>query len=310
MSFSRKFKGLLNRLISQGHWYNESKFRGCRKFWRYKTFNTEIVNLGSTSGVNAFCYDDIPRKCANWALESNPLKGDLAILRNYFSYLSENVSTVILPLCPFSSLSGGYNITEDRYYSLLYPSSIPAFSLLRQQQIKREVNNPLCCYPAVAIFTDLKSLIKGKRDCHLTESQMQDDAQRWMNNWMKEFSVTDFAYPLSMVNSDGIEDAAKIINEIVTFCKERNIRLIMLIPPVFHTLDELFTPEIRKKVIDSLIECVVDKSVWFHNYMGDLEFTNDISLFQNSFLMNKKGAKQFTRRVLSDIGLINENQSE
>ena len=308
MNLLRKFKGLLNRLISQGHWYNESKFRGCRKFWTYKTFNTEIVNLGSTSGVNAFCYDDIPHKCANWALESNPLKGDLAILRNYYSYLSENASTVILTLCPFSSLSGGYNITEDRYYSLLYPSSIPLYSICRQQQIKKEVNNPLCCYPVIAIFTDLKALIKGKRKCSLTETQMQADAKNWITNWMKEFSIIDFSYPLSMVNCDGIEEAAKIINEVVTFCKERNIRPVLAIPPVYHTLGEMFTPEIRKKVIDSLIERIDDKYVWYHNYMDDPEFTNDISLFQNSYLMNRKGAKLFTHRVLMDIGLVNDGK--
>lgn len=304
MSIKTKIKGVLNKLIRHGQWYKESKFKDCQKFWTYKTFNTEIINLGSTSGVDAFSYDGIPYKCANWALSTNPLKGDLAILKNYCSYLCENDSTVILPLCPFSSLSGSYNIDEDKYYTLLYPSSIPSFSIRRQQQIKSVVSNPLSSYPALSVFTDIKALLRRKKSKALSEEQMQIDAKRWMSAWMKEFSITNFSYPLSMVNRDGIEDAVKILNEIISFCKERNIRPVMLIPPVYHSLGELFTPEIRNKIINPLIDGVDNKSVWYHNYMDDSEFTNDISLFQNSFLMNQKGAKLFTRRVLKDLGFV------
>lgn len=303
MSIFRKVYRIINGLIRRGYWYNNVKFKDCSKFWCYKTFNTDVVNLGSTSSVFAFNYSGIPLKCANWALSTNPLAGDLAILKNYVSYLKEG-ATVIIPLCPFTSLAGGYSISEDHYYSLLYPSTIPCYSIRRHNKVKLERQTPLLAYPLLSLFSDLKHLVVKPKQKVMTENEMEKDAQTWMSNWKKEFSVSDFSYPLLLKNQDAIVDAAKVLNEIVAFCKERNIRSVILIPPVYHTLGELFTPEIRKKIIDSLIERVEDKSVWYHNYMDDSEFTNDTSLFQSSFLMNEKGAKIFTRRALTDLDII------
>lgn len=304
MNVKGKIVGFLNRKIRKGNWYSNVKFPDCQKFWNYKTFDTEVVNLGSTSAVSAFCYDEIPLKCANWALSVNPLMGDFAILKNYFGYLREKGSTVIIPLCPFTSLSGSYSITEDKYYSLLYPSSIPAYSYRRHQQIKNGMRSPLDIYPVKPFIYDLKCLFSCKNLIMLSEQQMLYDAERWMENWMKEFNIIDFSHPLSLVNKDGIDDASNILNDIISFCKEREIRPVILIPPVYHTLGERLTPDIRKIIIDSLIERIEDRSIWFHNYMDESEFSNNISYFQNSFLMNKKGARLFTRRVLNDLGLV------
>ena len=305
MSIKKKIKGLLTRIIRRGYWYNNVLFPDCKKFWNYNIFNTDVINLGSTSAVNAFLYDTIPLKCANWALSTNPLRGDFAILKNYYSYLNERNATVIIPLCPFSSLSGSYSITDDRYYTLLYPSSIPAFSINRQRKILSIKNNPIASYPILDIFSSLKAFLQTK-DKQMSEIQMQEDATKWMTLWKKEFSITDFSYPLSILNLDGIEDASRILNEMIEFCKDRHIRPAILIPPVYHTLGNILTQEIRELTIKPIIEKLEDKSVWFHNYMDDPLFTNDISLFRNSFLMNEKGAKLFTRQILKDIGLISD----
>lgn len=304
MSIKNKITQKINGLVRRSYWYNEIIFPDCRKFWKHKTFNLDVVNLGSTSGLNAFNYEGIGIKGANWALGHNPIIADQEILNNYFSYLNPTESTVILSLCPFTSLSGSYDYLEDRYYTLMRLSSIPHGSYRRRNEILQLRNSPLRKYPLFAMLVDIKRLLFGRKEPVFTEELAKADAERWMNNWMKEFSIMDFSYPLSMVNRDGIEDAANIINEIIDFCKERNINPVMTIPPVYHTLGEKFTPEIRKKIIDSLIEKVEDKSVWFYNYMDDPDFTNDITLFRNSYLMNEKGAKLFTRRVLKDLGLI------
>ena len=306
MSLKKKISVKLNGLVRRSYWYNEVAFPDCKKFWTHKIFNLDVVNLGSTSGLNAFNYEGVPLKAANWALGHNPILADQEMLNNYFSFLNPKGSTVILSLCPFTGLSGSYDYFEDRYYTLLRMSSIPHCSYRRKTEVMNRKSSPLRFYPLFNILNDVKRIFIGKVQPKFSEQQAKSDAKRWMANWMKEFSITDFSYPLSMVNRDGIEDAAKVLNEIVAFCKERNISPIMLIPPVYHTLGEFFTPEIRKKIIDSLIERVKDKTVWYHNYMDDPEFTNNISLFQNSYLMNEKGAKLFTRRVLNDLGLVKD----
>ena len=73
---------------------------------------------------------------------------------------------------------------------------------------------------------------------------------------------------------------------------------------MYHTLAEKFTLEARNILLESLISKVNDKSVRFLNYMDDTEFNKDATLFQNSFLMNEKGAKLFTRKLLDEISFI------
>lgn len=304
MSIKSKVSSAINGMIRRGYWYNNTLFADCRKFWSYRDFNTEVMNLGSTSAVNAFCYEGLNVKAANFALSHHPLSGDIAILKNYFSYLKQEGGIVIVPLCPFSSLSGNYQCTDDKYYTLLYPSTLPYYSPNRYEYVKRLKSRPLFSYTFIGFVQDIKKAVCKSKSMQLTEGQMTVDADRWMKSWMKEFSINDFETPLSLYNRDAIETASNILNEIISFCKERNIRPCLLIPPVYHTLGDKLKPEIRKLVIDSLLERVEDKTVWYHNYMDDPSFTHDITLFRNSFLMNEKGAKLFTKKALIDIGLL------
>lgn len=300
---AKKIYHVINALIRRGRWFNEVKFPDCRKFWNYNTFNTEVVNLGSTSGLNAFNYEGLPVKGANWALRRNPLSADFAILKNYESYLCPTKCTCIIPLCPFSSLSGSYDFQEDRYYTLLYPTSIPNFSYRKQQEVKSVMNGPLFHYPLLSVLTDFIAILKRKINRTLSEEKLQQDANRWMCDWLKEFSINDFNKPLSLLNKDAIDDAANLLNGMVLFCKERNIRPAIVIPPMYYTLANKFTPTVRKVVIDSMLDKLLDKDVFYYNYMDDAAFTNDATLFQNSFLMNEKGAKLFTKRVLKDLNI-------
>lgn len=304
MSIKHKIASKINGAIRRTHWFNEELFPDCRKFWNYNTFNTDVINLGSTSGYYAFDYEGLPIKGGNFALRHNPLSGDQAILKNYFGYLNPKGSYVIIPLCVFSSLAGSYDFMEDRFYTLIYPSSIPHFSYRKQQQIKSIAASPIRKFPFWSIYTELRLLLKGVSHSTLTEDQMKTDAERWIKGWKHEFAVSDFSQPLSLINKDGVNDAVEILNDIISFCKERNIKPVIMIPPMYHTLAEKFDEKARQLFVYDLIEKIEDKTVPFHNYLDDSRFSRDSSLFMNSFFLNKKGAKKFTRIALTDIGLI------
>lgn len=304
MNIKHKIASKLNGAIRRTHWFNEELFPDCRKFWNYNTFNTDVINLGSTSGYYAFDYEGLPIKGGNFALRHNPLSGDQAILKNYFGYLNPKGGHVIIPLCVFSSLAGSYDFMEDRFYTLVYPSSIPHFSYRRQQQIKTIAANPIRKFPFWSIYTELRALLRGTSHSTLTEEQMKTDAERWIKGWKHEFALSDFSQPLSLINKDGVNDAAEILNDIISFCKERNIKPVIMIPPMYHTLAEKFDEKARQLFVYDLIEKIEDKTVPFHNYMDDSRFSRDSSLFMNSFFLNKKGAKKFTRIALTDIGLL------
>ena len=304
MSIKHKIASKINGAIRRTHWFNEEFFPDCRKFWNYNTFNTDVINLGSTSGYYAFDYEGLPIKGGNFALRHNPLSGDQAILKNYFGYLNPKGSHVIIPLCVFSSLAGSYDFMEDRFYTLIYPSSIPHFSYRRQQQIKAIAAGPIRRFPLWSFYTELRAQLRGTSHSTLTEEQMKADAERWIKGWKHEFALSDFSQPLSLINKDGVNDAAEILNDIISFCKERNIKPVIMIPPMYHTLAEKFDEKARQLFVYDLIEKIEDKTVPFHNYMDDSRFSRDSSLFMNSFFLNKKGAKKFTRIALTDIGLL------
>lgn len=308
MNLVHKIANKLNGLVRHTNWFKYGQFLDCEKFWKYNTFNTKVVNLGSTSAVYAFDYSDLPIKAGNWALSHNPLSGDRAILKNYFSYLDPHKSTVLLPLCLFTSVSGSYDFMEDRYYTLLYPTSIPHFSYKRQQYVKNLRNRPLRSFPLFAIYSETKRLVKylilGKHERTFNEQFMEEDAKRWINSWFKEFSIQSLDYPLSLLNKDGINDAASILNDIIFFCKERNITPVLVLPPVYHTLSEKYGEKGKQLLLFSLIDKIEDKSVKFLNYLDDDRFSHESTLFHDSYLLNKDGAKKFTKIVLSDIGIL------
>lgn len=305
MSKIRKVYLKLNAAIRKGYWFNNTFFPECRKFEKYYTFNTEVINLGSSSSVAAFNYDGLPVKAANFALSRNPLLGDLGILKNYSSFLREGTSTVIIPLCPFSSLAGSYDYLDDRYYRILYPTTIPYYSYIHQVRVQEKWNDPIKYYPWYAPFLDFyKLIVKNKKEKVLQEDRLEKNAETYIRSWLHEFSMTDFNTPLSLKNKDGIDDAAEILNQMIDFCKEHGFKPVIVIPPVYRSLSKRLTKEARTLVLDSLIEKLNDKSVPFYNYLDDPQFVNDRMLFQNSFFLNKKGAKLFTYNLLKELNII------
>ena len=304
MSIKKKIGNKLNGLVRRSHWFNEELFPDCQKFWKYNTFNTDVINLGSTSGCHAFNYEGLQIQGSNFALRSNPLSADQAILKNYFSYLNPKGSYLILSLCVFSSISGSCEIWEDRFYTLLSPLSIPHFSYRRQQKVKNVAANPLRQFPLLSLYSELKGLLRPKKSHAFTEEEMEIDAERWIKGWKHEFALSDFSQPLSLINKDGVNDAAEILNDMISFCKERDIKPVLVLPPMYHTLASKFDINARKVLLDDLLKTLDDKTVKFINYMDDSRFSHDITLFQDSFLLNKKGAKKFTKIVLADIRVI------
>ena len=69
-------KHIINSVIRKGYWFNNVSFDGCSRLIKYKVFNTDVVNLGSTSAVHAFNYEGMGRKGGNWAMPRKPLLGD------------------------------------------------------------------------------------------------------------------------------------------------------------------------------------------------------------------------------------------
>lgn len=285
------------RLLSRTYWYNNVAFGDCAKFWKHRTFDMDVVNLGSSSGKAAFDYSAYPLlKAANWAMAPQTFVADLEILRNYSCFLKEG-ATVILPICPFSSLGGANDDFPDKYYTVLNIASIPNASFRRykaQMQIKEK---PWLYFPALPIEF-LHNKLKRFR-----KPNVEIDAQIRLSSWKKEFSILDFENELSIVNKDSYDDGISILKQIFDYCKSHHFNVVAVLPPVHEALSNEFTLGMKQKFIDAFIgEAIKGEDVAFLDYFTDKRFTGD--MFNDSYLLNKKGARIFTDIVLKDIKLI------
>lgn len=296
MSISGMIQRVLNKLARDSYWYNHIAFGDCRKFWLHRTFDLDVVNLGSSSSVAAFDYSGHPElKAANWAMTPQTLVADFEILRNYSCYLKKG-ATVIIPLCPFSCLGGNNDDIADKYYTVLNIASMPHASYRRQQQQMQMKNNPWRYYP-------LAQLIARKpKVSNLDAAAFEADAKMRMESWRKEFSMIRFTDPLSLVNQDAFHDGAKILGQMVDYCIEREYRPVVVMPPVSEAMRIQFTPEMKKLFIDDFVKEGIGEKVVFLDYFEDGRF--DVADFQNSFMLNAEGAKKFTDVVLKDAEVV------
>ena len=159
--------------------------------------------------------------------------------------------------------------------------------------------------PMADVLLDILYLIRGKKkNRKLAENDLEVHAVNMMDGWMKGSEIDDFSVPLSLLNRHCIKKAVELISEMADFCIARNISFVLLIPPMYRSLAEKFSPQVKNLLFGSVIAEAEKKAMRFFDYTDDPRFSTDASLFQDSFCMNSVGAKRFTRCVLEDCGII------
>ena len=295
-----RFYRSLNMWASKTIWFeNTAGFAGCKNILNNNKFDIEVANLGSSSGFYAFNYDTAGVKGLNLATPKQSLLADYEMIRNYFSFLKEG-AVVIIPLCLFSALEGEDADFPDKYYVLLQSESIPHYSWKKKLQVMDIFNNPikylpLFCFPREV----LRSLKKHKRK-QLSKKEMDVDAKRWLDDWAKEFSIIDFNRPLSLRNQDSFKSAAMLLRNTIDFCISRNMKPVIVLPPVSKSLSVLYSNQVRKSLVTDFVAQGNVSKVPFLNYIDDEDFVED-DYYRNAFFMSKKGSEAFTKKVISDL---------
>lgn len=313
MSVRYKIRNFLYRAINKviknkSSWYNDQLFCGCRKFWNQKDFNLDIVNTGSTSGYYAFDYSGLNMiKAANWALPPQSLLLDYEILQNYSSFLRKG-AIVLISLCPFTCLVGYDIYVRDRYYTLLRHNSIPEFHYKRLLEIEDRRQHPLKYYPLVQIIPDACKLfhIHFKKKV-MNDAELTKNANQWLSAWMKEFSIKDFNRELSLKNKDSYHDSVEILSSYIEYCLCKNLKPILVVPPVSKQLASLFTGPMRKLLFDDYFKLANRANIPVYNYF-DSEISKNRYMFRDAFLLNAKGSETFTKQLLEDLNVLNERE--
>ena len=278
-------------LYPTNEWYREHLER-----------NFDVVNIGSSSAKYAFDYSGLPVKAFNWGEQPQLLSNGLKVLKTYFSILKEN-GTVIISLCPLSGLDveGKWDKTvNDKYYYIL-----PCELIDDYKAVSRRRKYPLLYLPKLSIKSIIKEVQKQKTKACKTQPDkcLIDESKIWGENSMTQFGIDELNAPLSPVNLKGQGKRIVLLTDILSFCMERSLRPVIVIPPMHKRLSNKFTPTFRDNYIYPFIRKANTHNVLFLNYMDDERF-DDERYFRNSFFMSEEGARKFTRIVLKDLHIL------
>lgn len=298
-------------LIDKNLWYKR-QFPYCKKFWNRFPFNLQVVNLGSNTGLFGFRYDGLPIKAANWALSPQSFNQDLAILKTYYSYIGPR-GTILVPLGPYSSCLKNYTDTEwMKYFTILHPGVTPNFSIEKQQYAYQLKNHPFKYARKQMIkgliLTIIKSLLGYKEPlsyttCPFSKAQIEANAQSFINGWMKQFNVVDMDAPRPEHINEGRKKRVATLMEMWQFCRDRDLKMYVVLPPVTKALSKKFSPTFRENYIYSFLQEAGIPNDHFLNYLDDENLQKD-EYFYNSLFLNKRGGESFTKQVLKDLQLI------
>ena len=303
-----------NPIIKRTQWY-KSKFIDWDheiypdNYWYRKFYerNYQIVALGSSSAKFAYNFEESAIKGMNWANQPQTLLEDFNLLRCYHSILDKN-GIVLVTIMPFS----GLNKTTGIYDALKYLAL----------ETQGEPIEPNCYYEACRLKNwpvlfgkpAIKALVKyllGRESRNQNEdpamadsnpmnyTQLEEDAQNWIEGWKRQFSISELEAPLTEENHKGRNFRIKLMRELIDFCIERGYRPVFVIPPVTKHLNQYFSRDFEKIYIYDFIN-QIDRSVELLDYSKNESLQSD-DLYFNSFFLNRKGRKIFTSQLLSDL---------
>lgn len=155
------------------------------------------------------------------------------------------------------------------------------------------------------MIRNIKSIIRRRKRPEkytyqpMNNKQLEKDAMQWINGWKKQFNITDMDAPLPIHIKKGREKRVSILKDIISFCKERDLRPVIVLPPITQHLSSKMSETFRQNYIYSFLEEVDSCSTPFLNYLDDNRFQDKD--FFNSFFLNKEGAKKFTKIVYDEI---------
>jgi hypothetical protein len=306
--------GLLNKVVKETNWYKNififtAQFVSNAGYRADLQRNYDIVNLGSNPARFAFFYESVIGQ--NWSTGTQGLVEDLEILKYYFSYIKKG-GVVLMPIVPFTSISSYLKYkpayTPVSYYSK-FVKILDGYQARRLPLFKKAYY--FTRYPLFIQPKALRYLIRDvEKDNRLYRSEqvmqpleLNNDANKWIGGWMKEFDIDNLTLPLNDRLKEAFDESVKNLRNLINFCVERDLRPVIIIPPVTKHLSSHFTAEIKEQYIYSFIHQANTENVLFLDYFVDERF-QEPGYYFNSFFLNLRGRKLFTRQVLQDLGII------
>ena len=118
--------------------------------------------------------------------------------------------------------------------------------------------------------------------------------------WKKEFSIHDYADPMTETNRTAYSANVAHMRDFISWCGQEGLRPVFVLPPAAKCLRDLFPDSFMKAyVYDFIRDVTKGTDVKFIDYWDDAEFQDD-RLYATSLFLNKTGRRRFTKKVMGD----------
>lgn len=302
---------VMNKILLKSNWYknlfvdyNHERYPDNVWYRKHDERNFDLVNLGSNCSKYAFDYSDCDIKAMNWAPGSQTLIDDFKLIKNFHSILKDG-GIVLITIMPFTSINKKVGFIDSFKYCDTLDSTLIDEKYRRKCYLLKNFpvlfgKSALKAFVKVLLEKDRDNNIQCKTETNpMTDNQLKEDAKHWIDNWKKEFSISDLSAPLTDENLEGRKFRIEVMRNLIDFCIERGYKPIYVIPPVTQYLDKYFSDSFKKIYIYNFLEEVA-RTIPLLDYSNDTTLM-DKDLYFNSYFLNMSGAKVFTKKVLSEI---------
>lgn len=260
----------------------------------------QVANLGSSHGLLGFCYDDVNTDCTcfNFGLESQSLDYDNRLLHYYQNDLSKG-GTLFIIISYFSfygedeSTKEDYEALNQRYYDILPEEYIKGYRLK---------NMILSRFPLLTAKEKSIQVFFGNSCDHNEELWNRcTNAQEALEDAV---SAYERHIGCKYDNSGNLiynEANIHAVYEIVSLCREKGIRPILVTTPYMNEYNQLVPDSFLAQFHEKINEIKSELCIEYYDYACDLRFVNDYSLFMNSDHLNQTGAKKFTDIIFEEV---------
>lgn len=302
-----------NKLLKTTNWW-KNQYLACQQFvsnYGYRDNiirNYDIVNLGSNPAHFGFFYEDV--KGQSWATGSQGQDMDFEILKYFHSYLRKG-GTVLIPIMPFTAISPFLKERPD-YWGMPYYSKFckildgyQGTNLPYGNNLHRYLKYPLLYNKRALRFLVKDTLPDTRYDITeqpMMKMELQQNATQWIKGWLSEFRLKSLADCTDGRWKKYYEDAVGLTRQMVDYCLERDLKPVFICVPMTKYLSDLFPADVRKYLVTDFVKACNEHNIPFLDYTLAPEF-QDASLYFDSFFLNMRGRKLFTRRVLHDLGM-------
>lgn len=311
---------MANKLVKKTNWW-KNQYLATEQFVSNSGYrdniirNYDIVNLGSNPAHFAFFYEDV--KGQSWATGSQGQDMDFEVLKYFHSYLKKG-GAVIIPIMPFTAISP-YLKERPEYWGMAYYSKF-AKILDGWQTTQMPYGRKLMRYLKYPLLYNKKAwrfiLRDAKPDTRymmadqpMMKLELEQDGKVWICNWLKEFKLRNLLEVKKQEWKKYYDEAVLLNRQMVDYCLERGLKPVFLCVPMTAHLASLFPEEFSQYMIKDFVKASNVHNIPFLDYTLDAQFQDD-NLYFNSFFLNLRGRKLFTRRVLKDLNLIKNNAGE